>query len=311
MKASLRALAAAARTTGTGLGAFNVIHLEHATALVRAAEGAGLPVVLQVSQNAVAYHGALEPILLACRAMAAGASVPVVVHLDHAEDVGLVREAVRLGVDSVMYDASRLPDEENRARTGEVVRFCHAADVDVEAELGEVGGKNGVHDPSARTSPEDAAAFVDATGVDLLAVAVGSSHAMNTRDARLDVDLIGAIGARVPVPLVLHGSSGVPDDGLRAAIAAGISKVNVATHLNGVLTRTVRRTLADDPALVDPRRWMGPARDAVADEAYRLLRLFAGEPAGAVTPVAAARGQAQAERRMKARSSTSIPMEMP
>jgi len=100
---------------------------------------------------------------------------------------------------------------------------------------------------------------------------------MNTRDARLDVDLIGAIGARVPVPLVLHGSSGVPDDGLRAAIAAGISKVNVATHLNGVLTRTVRGTLADDPALVDPRRWMGPARDAVADEAYRLLRLFAGE----------------------------------
>lgn len=96
---------------------------------------------------------------------------------------------------------------------------------------------------------------------------------MSTRDARLDVDLIGAIGARVPVPLVLHGSSGVPDDGLRAAI----SKVNEATHLNGVLTRTVRGTLADDPALVDPRRWMGPARDAVADEAYRLLRLFGGE----------------------------------
>lgn len=274
MSGPLRGLAESARVRGTGLGAFNVIQLEHATAFARAAERAGVPVVLQISQNAVAYHGELAPILTASLAVARGASVPVVVHLDHAEDTALIREAVDLGVHSVMYDGSRLPDAENRATTAAVVELCHAAGVDVEAELGEVGGKNGVHDPRARTRPGDAAAFVADTGVDLLAVAVGSSHAMTTRDARLDEALISEIAAAVPVPLVLHGSSGVSDTGMRAAIRAGITKVNVSTHLNSVLTGSVRAVLDRDPSLVDPRRWMGPARADVAAEAYRLLELY-------------------------------------
>lgn len=286
MLGSLRELATAAAAEGRGLGAFNVIHLEHATAFARAAERAGTPVVLQLSQNAVKYHGALEPILLATVAVARSADAPMVVHLDHAEDLVLIRQAVELGVTSVMYDGSHLPDDENRAVTAEVVAFCHAAGVDVEAELGEVGGKNGVHDPSARTSPEDAAAFVAATGVDLLAVAVGSSHAMTSRDARLDEGLIAAIRQRVPVPLVLHGSSGVSDTGMQAAIRAGITKVNVSTHLNQVFTDSVRGTLATDPKLVDSRKWIAPARAAVADEACRLLGLY--RDAGRV-PMGAAR----------------------
>ena len=274
MLASLRELAHAAQRARTGLGAFNVIHLEHATAFARAAERAGRPVVLQISENAVKYHGALEPICLAMIAVARAASVPVAVHLDHAEDTALVAEAVELGVSSVMYDGSRLSDEANRASTRAMVALCHAAGVDLEAELGEVGGKNGVHDPSARTSPEDAAAFVAYTGVDLLAVAVGSSHAMTTRDAHLDEDLIRAIRTALSVPLVLHGSSGVSDDGMRVAIAAGMTKINVSTHLNQVFTGSVRDSLIADPTMVDSRRWMRPARTAVEDESYRLLNLY-------------------------------------
>jgi fructose-bisphosphate aldolase class II len=269
MLASLRKLAVTARADGIGLGAFNVIHLEHATAFVRAAERAQRPVVLQISENAVKYHGALEPICLATIAIAVASTVPVVVHLDHAEDTELIRRAVALGVTSVMYDGSKLADAENRATTRAMVELCHDAGID-----GEVGGKNGVHDPSARTSPVDAAAFVRDTGIDLLAVAVGSSHAMTTRDARLDEDLIRAISGAVAVPLVLHGSSGVSDDGMRAAIAAGMTKINVSTHLNKVFTTSVREALDADPALVDSRKWLGPARSAVEEETLRLLTIY-------------------------------------
>lgn len=276
MLASLAELARQARQTGAALGAFNVIHLEHATAFVAAAERAGTPVVLQISENAVKYHGDLTPIGQAVLAIAARTEAPVAVHLDHAEDVELVRQAVDLGFSSVMYDGSKLPDAQNRETTAAVVELCHAAGIDVEAELGEVGGKNGVHDPSARTAPADAAAFVASTGVDLLAVAVGSSHAMTTREAQLDDELIAQIRQSVPVPLVLHGSSGVSDEGLRRAIASGMTKINVSTHLNQVFTRSVRQTLDADPKLVDSRKWMGPARSALAAEAQRLLELFAG-----------------------------------
>lgn len=279
MRASLLALAREARTAGAGLGAFNVIQLEQAAAFVRAAERAQRPVVLQISENAVTYHGALAPLARAALELAEQSAVPVVVHLDHAENLDLIRQAIDLGLQSVMYDGSKLPDAENRERTAMVVQLCHAAGLDVEAELGEVGGKNGVHDPSARTSPTDAAAFVADTGVDLLAVAVGSSHAMTTRDAHLDDALIREIRAAVEVPLVLHGSSGVSDAGMCSAIRAGITKVNVSTHLNKLLTGAVRETLTQNPALVDPRRWLGPGWAATEAEAQRLLELYAGASA--------------------------------
>jgi fructose-bisphosphate aldolase class II len=145
----------------------------------------------------------------------------------------------------------------------------------VEAELGEVGGKDGAHAPGVRTDPDQAAAFVAETGVDALAVAVGSSHAMLTRDAVLDLDLVEALRQRVPVPLVLHGSSGVDDEGLRAAVQSGMVKVNIATHLNKALTAAAREALGADPDLVDPRKYLGPGRDAVTAEVARLLRVLA------------------------------------
>jgi fructose-bisphosphate aldolase class II len=264
----------AARAAGGGVGAFNVIGIEHAEAIVEGAAAAGLPVVLQISENCVAYHRGLAPIAAACLAIARGAAVPVAVHLDHAADAALVPAAVEAGIGSVMFDASRLPYAANVQATADVVGWCHTRGVWVEAELGEIGGKDGVHSPLARTDPAEAARYVAATGVDALAVAVGSSHAMATRDAVLDLALIARLRDAVDVPLVLHGSSGVPDPVLTAAVSAGMTKVNIATQLNKVFTAAVRHFLSAEPAASDPRKYGSAGRDAVAAEVCRLLRLL-------------------------------------
>lgn len=273
---SLTSLLTPAAVAGRGVGAFNVFSLEHAEALVAGAAEAGTPVVLQLSQNAVRYHGSLAPIAVATLALARASAVRAVVHLDHATDVDLVHEAVALGVGSVMFDGSELTYEDNVRVTAEVVAHCHARGVDVEAELGEVGGKDGVHAPGVRTRPDEAAAFVAATGVDALAVAVGSSHAMTERSAALDLALVAELRAAVPVPLVLHGSSGVPDDEIVRAVRVGMTKINIATHLNKVFTGAVRAVLGENPALVDSRKYLGPARDAMAAETARLLVMLDG-----------------------------------
>ena len=273
-RSALTPVLAEAVAAGRAVAAFNVIQLEHAEAYAAAAERVGLPVVMQISENCVRYHGSLAPIAAATLAIADACTQPVVVHLDHAEDVALVEEAVRLGLTSVMFDGSTLPDDENRAVTRRVVGLCRAAGISVEAELGEVGGKDGVHAPGVRTDPADAARFVADTGVDALAVAVGSSHAMTDRTAELDTDLIAALRDSVPVPLVLHGSSGVPDAGLVAAVRAGMTKVNIATHLNQVFTHAMTEQLEASPT-VDTRKYLGAARSAVTDEAARLMRLLA------------------------------------
>ncbi|MGO1768948.1 MAG: class II fructose-bisphosphate aldolase [Microbacterium sp.] len=254
--------------------AFNVIQLEHAEAIAAGAERAGSPVVLQISENAARYHGGLAPVALATRRIAEDADVDVALHLDHAESEELVREALGLGFTSVMFDAATSPYDENVARTVRMVVEAHERGVWVEAELGEIGGKDGAHAPGVRTDPAEAAAFVQATGVDGLAVAVGSSHAMISRDAAIDIELIALLRDAVPVPLVLHGSSGVADADIRSAIDAGMRKVNVSTHLNGILTGAVRETLAGDERMVDPRRYLAPARDAVADEVARLCEVI-------------------------------------
>ncbi|HEY1531157.1 MAG TPA: class II fructose-bisphosphate aldolase [Galbitalea sp.] len=261
-------------TSEFGLGAFNVVLLEHAEGIVAGAEAAGLPVILQISENCIRYHGSLAPLASASRAIADASSVPVLVHLDHIEDPDLIAEGVRLGVDSVMFDASRLPYQQNLEQTRSIVELCHRHGVAVEAELGEVGGKDGVHAAGVRTDPAEAARFVESTGVDALAVAVGTSHAMQSRVASVDRDLIARIHDAVPVPLVLHGSSGLPDEELRAAVLAGITKVNISTHLNGLFTGAIREVLASDPTVVDPRKYVTPGRNAIRDESARLLGLL-------------------------------------
>jgi fructose-bisphosphate aldolase class II len=278
----------AARSAGGAVGAFNVITIEHAEAIVTGAEAAGRPVILQISENAIRFHhGRLAPIAAAARSIAESAAVPVGLHLDHVESADLLAEAAPNGFGSVMVDASKLPYAANIAATAAAVARGHAAGLWVESELGEIGGKDGApapgaHVPGARTDPAEAAAYVRATGVDGLAVAVGSSHAMSTRTARLDHELIARLRDAVPVPLVLHGSSGVPDDELAAAVRAGMIKINIGTALNTAFTGTVRAALADRPDLVDPRRYLASARLAMAETVTAALMILVPSLLGVV-----------------------------
>ena len=264
-----------ARAAGRGVGAFNVVHIETAEALVGAAEEAGLPVILQLSENCIRYHGLFEPVALATLAAAAASSAHVAVHLDHAEDPELALLAIDRGFGSVMYDGAKLEFADNVATTRRIVNRANAAGVLVEAELGEIGGKDGAHAPGVRTDPDEAARFVEETGVGALAVAVGSSHAMTERVAAIDTDLVARLARAVRVPLVLHGSSGVPDESIVRGIRAGLTKINVSTHLNARFTVAIREYLRRNPAAVDSRKYVAAGREAVLHEAARLLALFA------------------------------------
>ena len=279
-------LVAAAVASGTAVPAFNVITIEHAEGIAAGAEQAGTAAILQISENTIAFHGGrMAPLVAACAQIAAAAGVGVALHLDHLQDTGLITEAItvaaQLGVTSIMVDAAHLSYADNVETTRGLTRDAHAAGLWVEAELGEIGGKGNAHTPGARTDPDEAASFVAATGVDALAVAVGSSHAMTTRDAHLDHQLIGALAAVVPVPLVLHGSSGVGDEQLRGATEAGIRKVNIGTALNIAYTSGVREVLRKDPSKSDPRPYLAIARQAVTDTVEDLCRVVTTTRAGA------------------------------
>jgi fructose-bisphosphate aldolase, class II len=269
---STREIVDEAHAHGIGAGAFNVITLEHAEAIVLGAEAVSRPVILQVSQNAVTFHlGNAFPIAAAAAAVAAAATVPVALHLDHVEDIDLLHQAAAAGFSGVMFDASTLPYVENVRATAQAAAWAHQEGLWLEAELGAIGGKDGAHAPGVRTDPAKASQFALDTGVDGLAVAVGSSHAMTARTAQLDHQLIAALRDAVPVPLVLHGSSGVADDELGLAVAHGIVKINVGTILNVAFTRAVRDRLAADEDIVDPRGYLSPARGEIAAVVSRIL----------------------------------------
>ncbi|CAM5339953.1 fructose-bisphosphate aldolase [Streptomyces avidinii] len=262
-----------AAAQGRAVAAFNIITLEHAEAVVAGAESAGLPVVLQLSENAVKFRGGqLLPIARAALAVAEAAGVPVGLHLDHVKSTELLRQAVDAGFSSVMYDAAHLPYAENLDATRSAADWAHVNGLWIEAELGEVGGKNGAapldpHAPGARTDPDEARRFVADSGVDALAVAIGSSHAMTSRTAALDHALLGRLAKTVDVPLVLHGSSGLPDGELAAAVAGGIRKVNIGTALNVAMTEAIRAHLT--PA--DPRPYLTAARTAMTATAVAMI----------------------------------------
>ncbi|MFF3577185.1 class II fructose-bisphosphate aldolase [Streptomyces mirabilis] len=273
-------LVTAAAGARTAVAAFNIITLEHVEAVIAGAESVAAPVVLQVSENAVKFrYGRLLPLARAAAAAAERASVPVALHLDHVQSDDLLRQASGAGFSSVMYDAARLPYEENLAATRAAADWAHAQGLWIEAELGAVGGKNGeppldAHAPGARTDPAEARAFVADSGVDALAVAIGSSHAMTTRTAALDHDRLKRLIAALGVPLVLHGSSGVPDDELAAAVVGGIAKVNVGTALNIAMTGAIREFLAAHPEAVDSRKYLSVGREAMAGTVARLIRVL-------------------------------------
>lgn len=264
------------------VAAFNVVTLEHVEAVVTGAESADSAVVLQVSENAVKFRlGRLLPLARAAAAAAERAAVPVALHLDHVQSDALLRQAADAGFSSVMYDAARLSYAENLAATRAAADWAHAQGLWIEAELGEVGGKNGeppldAHAPGARTDPAEAHAFVTDSGVDALAVAIGSSHAMTTRTATLDHALLARLSGTLDIPLVLHGSSGLPDDELTAAVAGGITKVNIGTALNIAMTGAVREFLTAHPEAVDSRKYLGVGREAMVRAVERIIRVLGG-----------------------------------
>ncbi|WP_371614538.1 ketose-bisphosphate aldolase [Streptomyces sp. NBC_00454] len=267
------ALVREAAARGRAVAAFNIITLEHAEAVVAGAEAAQVPVILQLSENAVKFRGGqLLPISRAAVAVAEAAGVPVGLHLDHVKSSDLLRQAVDAGFSSVMYDAAHLSYAENLEATRSAADWAHVNGLWIEAELGEVGGKNGAapldpHAPGARTDPDEARRFVADSGVDALAVAIGSSHAMTSRTAALDHALLARLAKTVDVPLVLHGSSGLPDGELAAAVAGGIRKVNIGTALNVAMTEAIRTHLT--PA--DPRPYLTAARTAMKSATVAMI----------------------------------------
>ncbi|MCH0562362.1 ketose-bisphosphate aldolase [Streptomyces sp. MUM 2J] len=275
-------LLAGAAVARSAVAAFNIITLEHVEAVVAGAEACGAPVVLQISENAVRFrYGRLLPLARAAVAAAERAAVPVALHLDHVRGDALLRQAPEAGFSSVMYDASHLPYAGNLAATRAAADWAHAQGLWIEAELGQVGGKAGVpaldaHAPGARTDPAEARAFVADSGVDALAVAIGSAHAMTTRTAALDHGLLKRLAAALDVPLVLHGSSGVPDDELTAAVAGGITKINIGTALNIAMTGAIRDFLAAHPDAVDSRSYLSVGREAMARSVERLIGVLDG-----------------------------------
>lgn len=274
-------LVARAAAAHSAVPSFNIITLEHVEAVIAGAEAAGAPVVLQVSENAVNFrYGRLLPLARAAVVAAERAAVPVALHLDHVQSDDLLRQAPGAGFSSVMYDAARLPYEENLAATRAAAEWAHGQGLWIEAELGQIGGKSGrpalnAHAPGARTDPDQARAFVADSGVDALAVAIGSTHAMTTRTATLDHGLLKRLSAVLDVPLVLHGSSGVPDDELARAVAGGIAKVNVGTALNIAMTAAIREFLAAHPEAVDSRHYLSVGREAMVRTVTDIVRTLA------------------------------------
>lgn len=256
---------------GYAVGAFNVEGLEFVMAVVAAAEERRSPVILQTTPGTVGYAG-LGYFAAMAGAAAGQAAVPVALHLDHGDGFGLCVRAMRAGYTSVMVDGSRLPFEGNVELTASVVRVASELGLPVEAELGRVGGReDGGPDGGGGhpcTDPGEAEEFVARTGCSSLAVAVGTSHGVYRGAPRVEQGAIRAIRARVGVPLVLHGTSGVPDAQVAEAVAGGVCKVNYATELRQAYMRGFMAHMAADPGCIDPKapaaRGMAEVRAVVA-----------------------------------------------
>lgn len=285
---------------GYGVGGFNTNNLEITQAIIEAAAEENSPVMITASEGAIKYAG-INSLVAMVRAMADEVRVPVSLHLDHGTSVEMAVKCIRAGFTSVMIDASHHPFEENVHMTKEVVKIAHAAGVSVEAELGRLKGieDNIVVDEKDAflTDPDEAAKFVALTGVDNLAVAIGTSHGAfkGKGTAKLELDRLKKIKAKVPVPLVLHGASGVPkatieelnalgasfkdtggvaDADIAEAVKNGVAKINIDTDMRLSFTLALRKTLRDNPNEFDVRKLVGPSRVAMKEVAKSKMRLF-------------------------------------
>lgn len=257
------------------IGAFNIENMEMAQAVIAAAEELRSPVILQTTPGTLKYAPP-EMYYANVAAAAKAATVPVVMHLDHGSSFDLAMRCFRAGYTSIMIDGSQKDFEENIALSKSVVEACHAGGIPVEAELGKVGGKEDDLDGGAGngyTVPEEAAEFVARTGVDFLAVAIGTAHGVYKGIPKLDVERVSRIAELVGIPLVLHGTSGVPDDTVRECIARGMCKVNYATDLRIAFTEGVKEYLQKDPKVYDPKKYGAAGREKVKQYVMQKIKV--------------------------------------
>ncbi len=289
----------AARDGGYGVGAFNTNDLEITQAIVEAAEETRSPVIVALSEGALKFGG--PALVEVVRYLAHGATVPVAIHLDHGSSYASCLRALRLGFTSVMIDMSHEDETVNVRETRRVVEAAHAVGVTVEAEIGRLGGIEEHVVVSAEeatlTKPDEADRFMQESGADYLAVAIGTSHGAYKGKGRpfIDHDRIRAIAARIPHPLVMHGASGVPaslvarlraaggdlgdaagihEDDVRQAVREGIAKINTDTDLRLAFTTRIREVLQAQPKEFDPRKILGPARDEMRQVVAERMRVF-------------------------------------
>lgn len=266
-----------AEKEGYAVGAFNANNMEIVQAILEAAKRENAPVIMQASQGAITYAG-LDFITEMVRLAATASTVPVALHLDHGTDFDQVVRCIRSGFTSVMYDGSKLPLEENIAITRKVLDMTRPIGVSLEAELGKIGGtEDNVHVSEKEvmyTDPEEARYFVEQTGVQSLAIAIGTAHGQYKGEPQLDFDRLAKIKALVKIPIVLHGSSGVPDESIRRAVELGVRKVNIDTNIREAFVGEMRRVMIEKPDEIDPRKILGPAREAATAIISEKIRLF-------------------------------------
>jgi fructose-bisphosphate aldolase class II len=266
-----------AKAKGYAVGAFNTNNLEITLSIVEAAEVERSPLILAVSPGAMAYAG-VAYIAAIARVASEEADVPISLHLDHGTSLEEVGTCLEHGFSSVMIDGSKLPFEENVELTRKVVEMARAAGVSIEAELGRLVGTEDEISVSEReasmTDPDQAAEFVEKTGIDALAVSIGNAHGWYKGEPKLDFERLRLIRAKVDIPLVLHGASGIPDDMIREACSIGVDKINIDTEVRDAFRQAVAGFVSYNPQEIDPRKILAPARDAMREVVARKMRLF-------------------------------------
>lgn len=249
------------------VGGFNINNMEFLQGIIWAAEESNSPLILQASEGAIRYIG-MDYVINMVKAAVKDTHIPVALHLDHGSSYEVIMRCIREGFSSVMFDGSKYPFAENIRLTQEVVKAAHSVGVTVEAELGKIGGSEDdiqVDENDAMfTKPAEAAEFVEKTGVDALAIAIGTAHGVYKGKPELDFDRLEEIKSILEIPLVLHGASGVPEEDIRKAVKLGINKVNVNTAFQQAFTAKIRELFDKDPDLYDPRKYCGPGRDAIS-----------------------------------------------
>ena len=266
-----------AKKEGFAVGQFNMNNLEFVQGIAAAAKEEQSPFIFGVSEGAMRYMG-IEYVVAMARIAAQESGVPVALHLDHGSSFEVAMKCIQDGFSSVMFDGSHYPYEENIRLTREVVKAAHAVGVSVEGELGTIGG---VEDDvqvdeadAALAKPEEAIRFWEETQVDAMAVAVGTAHGMYKGEPKIRFDIIEEVSRNIEAPIVLHGGSGVPDESIQKAVQLGVGKINVNTESQVACTQVVRDLLGENPDMIDPRKYLGPGRDAIKETVKGKMRLF-------------------------------------